>query len=89
MRQKKGFVMRNVCGDNVIVGEGLEQINFNKLLTLNDTAAFLWEETCKGEFTVETLVQALTENYEVDAETAQRDVKHVVEQWLELGLIEE
>ena len=45
MRQKKGFVLRNVCGDNVIVGEGLEQINFNKLLTLNDTATFLWNET--------------------------------------------
>ncbi len=89
MRQKKGFVMRNVCGDNVIVGEGLEQINFNKLLTLNDTAAFLWEETGKGEFTVETLVQALTENYEVDAETAQHDVKQMVGQWLDLGLIEE
>ena len=62
MKLRKGFVMRNVCGDNVIVGEGLEQINFNKLLTLNDTAAFLWEEAGKGEFTIESLVKALTGN---------------------------
>ena len=88
MKLKKGFVMRNVCGDNVIVGEGIEQINFNKLLTLNDTAAFLWEEAGKGDFTVESLVKALTDNYEVDVDIATTDVKHVIEKWLELGLIE-
>lgn len=88
MKLRKGFVMRNVCGDNVIVGEGIEQINFNKLLTLNDTAAFLWEEAGKGDFTVESLVKALTENYEVDAETATTDVKQIVDKWFELEVIE-
>ncbi len=88
MKLRKGFVMRNVCGDNVIVGEGLEQINFNKLLTLNDTAAFLWEEAGKGEFTIESLVKALTDNYEVDADTATTDVKRIVDKWFELEVIE-
>ncbi|MBR3456317.1 MAG: PqqD family protein [Bacteroidaceae bacterium] len=88
MRQKKGFVLRNVCGDNVIVGEGLEQINFNKLLTLNDTATFLWNETGKGEFTIESLVEALTEQYDVDPDVATTDVKRTLDRWLELGLIE-
>ena len=88
MKLRKGFVMRNVCGDNVIVGEGLEQINFNKLLTLNDTAAFLWEEAGKGEFTIESLVKALTDNYEVDADTATTDVKRIIDKWFELEVIE-
>ncbi|MBR4365882.1 MAG: PqqD family protein [Bacteroidaceae bacterium] len=88
MRQKKGFVMRNVCGDNVIVGEGIEQINFNKLLTLNDTAAFLWEEAGKGDFTVESLVEALTQQYDVDSDIATADVKRLIDKWLDMGLIE-
>jgi hypothetical protein len=88
MRQKKGFVMRNVCGDNVIVGEGIEQINFNKLLTLNDTAAFLWEEAGKGDFTVESLVEALTQQYDVDHDIATADVKRLIDKWLDMGLIE-
>jgi hypothetical protein len=88
MRQKKGFVMRNVCGDNVIVGEGIEQINFNKLLTLNDTAAFLWEEAGKGDFTVESLVEALTHQYDVDHDIATADVKRLIDKWLDMGLIE-
>lgn len=39
MRQKKGFTLRTVCGEHVIVAEGLEVINFNKLLSLNESAA--------------------------------------------------
>ena len=43
MRIKKGFVLREVCGERVIMGEGLGAINFGKLLALNETAAWLWE----------------------------------------------
>ena len=42
MRHKDGFKLRKMCGENIITGEGLENINFNKLISLNDTAAFLW-----------------------------------------------
>ena len=43
MRLKKGFVLREVCGERVIMGEGLGAINFGKLLALNETAAWLWQ----------------------------------------------
>ena len=39
MRIKKGFVLREVCGENVIIGEGLGAINFGKMLALNASAA--------------------------------------------------
>ena len=32
MRIKKGFILRTVCGENVIVGEGLDAINFGRML---------------------------------------------------------
>ena len=44
MKQKKGFVLREVCGEKVIVAEGLETINFGKLISLNETAALLWKK---------------------------------------------
>jgi hypothetical protein len=43
MKTKDGFVLREMCGENIITGEGLEHINFNKLISLNSTAAFLWK----------------------------------------------
>ena len=44
MKIKKGFVLREMCGENIVTAEGLEHINFNKLISLNSTAAFLWNK---------------------------------------------
>jgi hypothetical protein len=89
MRQKEGFVLRTVCGEKVIVGEGLGAIDFGKLVSLNATAAWLWEKAGEqGDFTVESLADALCEAYEVDAETAKADVQKLLDQWKDLGIIE-
>lgn len=88
MNIKKGFVLREVCGENVIVGEGLDAINFGKLLCLNETAAWLWKEAAKGEFTVDTLVDALCEEYDVTAEKAREDVTSMVAEWQKVGVVE-
>ena len=36
MKQKEGFVLRDVCGENVIIGEGASTVDFGKLLRLNE-----------------------------------------------------
>lgn len=89
MKIKKGFVLRKVCGENVIVGEGLDAINFGRMLCLNETAAWLWEKTQEiGDFTADSLVTALCTEYEVDKEQALTDVKDTLENWQKLGVIE-
>ena len=88
MKRKDGFVLREVCGEKVIVGEGLGAIDFGKLLSLNDTAAWLWNKAGElGEFTAESLADSLCEEYEVTPETALADVKKLLAQWLELGIV--
>ena len=89
MRRKEGFVLRTVCGEKVIVGEGLGAIDFGKLVSLNATAAWIWEKAGElGEFTTEEMAAALCEAYEVDAETARADVEKLISQWKELGIVE-
>ena len=41
MKIKDGFVLREMCGEKIVTGEGFEHINFNKLISLNATAAYL------------------------------------------------
>ena len=89
MKLKKGFVLREVCGEKVIVGEGAETVNFGKLISLNDTAAVLWKKAEElGDFTVDELADALTEVYEVSREQAVKDVQKLTEGWKEAGLVE-
>ncbi len=88
MKIKKGFVLRSICGQNVISGEGLEQVNFSKLVTLNETATYLWKEVQDKEFTAQTLADLMTDRYEVTAERALEDAKALCDQWVEMGLAE-
>lgn len=89
MRIKKGFILRTVCGENVIVGEGLDAINFGRMLCLNETAAWLWKQAQQaGDFTAESLAQALCSEYEVSPEQALNDVKETINQWTELKVVE-
>lgn len=88
MKQKDGFVLREVCGEHVIVGEGLGAIDFGKLLALNETAAWLWKEAERqGDFTVDTLTAALCRAYNVTEEEAKADIAEVTEQWKQSGVL--
>ena len=53
MKIKEGFILRTICGEHIVVGEGLAQVNFNKMLSLNESAAYLWKEAEGKEFTQE------------------------------------
>ena len=89
MKIKKGFVLRQLLGEYVVTGEGLERVNFNKIISLNATAAYLWEQVQEKDFTVEDLANLLTEKYEVSPQTALNDSRTLADSWKEAGLIDE
>ncbi len=88
MRIKEGFILRTICGENVVVGEGLAQVNFNKLLSLNASAAWLWEQVKGKDFTVEDLAALLQEKYDVSADVALADSQKLADSWKEQGVAE-
>ena len=89
MRIKKDFVLREVCGENVIMGENLKAIDFRKILSLNESAAWLWKEAkAQGDFTVESLTGRLCEEYDVTAEEARSCVTDLLEKLDKEGVIE-
>ena len=89
MRINKEFVLREVCGENVVVGSGVKAINFRKLLALNKSAAWIWKEAqAQGDFTVESLTERLCEEYDVTAEEARSCVTDLLEKLDKEGVIE-
>ena len=89
MKLKKGFILREVCGEHVITGEGLTAVNFGRLLALNETAAWLWKQAEEmGDFTIEQLADKLCEEYEVSNDVAKEDVAKIIGQWQKEGVIE-
>ena len=88
MKTKKGFNLRQVCGENVIVAEGAENIDFSSIISMNESSAYLWNNIQGKEFDKNDLVELLTQEYDVDADTAAKDVEALVALWLKAGIIE-
>ena len=89
MKAKKGFKLRALGNEFILVGESLEQINFNKMITMNETAAFLWKKVEDGHpFTAKDLADMLLADYEVEEEQALSDAENTIQTWLNAGIIE-
>lgn len=84
MKLKDGFVLRQVAGENVVLASG--NMDINAMITLNDTAAFLWK-ALEQEATQETLEQALMQEYGIDQELAGKAVSSFVEQLCTNGFL--
>ena len=89
MKVKNGFNLREVCGENIIVAAGDENIDFSNIISMNESSAYLWQEVQKlDNFTIDTLIQLLCEQYEIDEATAKKDVTTLATQWAAAGIIE-
>ncbi|MBQ0024416.1 MAG: PqqD family protein [Bacteroidales bacterium] len=89
MKQIEGFKMRQLGREYIIVGEGIKLVNFNKMIVLNGSAAYLWRSVEGQEFDVEKLKSLLLEEYDVSEEVAAQDAAKVAKSWIEAGIVEE
>lgn len=89
MKIKEGFELREMCGEHIIIGTGVENIDFSKVISLNESAVLLWREVEGREFTSETLAALLQEHYDVDGATALDDATKLIEQWVSVGVVSE
>lgn len=89
MKAKEGFRLRKLGREHIIMGEGLAQVNFNKIISLNSSAAYLWEAVQDKEFSVEDLAQLLIDEYGIDRELALKDSASIAQAWIEAGIVEE
>lgn len=88
MTIKPGFKLRPLGNEFILVGEGIEQINFNKMITMNETAAYLWQQVMDGkDFDAKMLADLLTQEYEVSTEQALKDAQSTIESWLKAEII--
>ncbi|MBQ7348635.1 MAG: PqqD family protein [Clostridia bacterium] len=87
MKIKEGFILREVAGNFIVVAVGSAVKDFNGVINLNETGAFLWKILEKGA-TQDELKTALLGEYDVDEKIAAADVAAFVEKLLSKGLLD-
>ena len=85
---KEGFELREACGEYIVVAHGDKNIDFSKVINLNESAAIMWQAVCEKEFCAEDFAAALLETYEVEESVALADAMRTMQEWKEIGLAE-
>lgn len=86
MKIKSGLILREVADNYIVVAVGERVKEFNGLINLNSTGAFLWKKLENGA-EEEDLVKALLDEYEIDEQTARKDVSLFVSKIKEAKLV--
>ena len=73
MKIKGTYILREVAGSFAVVPVGATVADFNGMITLNETGAFLWQQLGE-EIDRDGLIERLTAEYDVTPERAAADV---------------
>lgn len=73
MKLNPEYILRNVAGEWVVVPVGSASRKINGLITLNDSAAFIWQCIAKG-MDQQTIIHKTAEEFETDAATVSQEV---------------
>jgi hypothetical protein len=87
MKIKDGFILREVAGSFVVVAVGKRATEFNGVINLNETSAFMWRMLEKGA-TNEEIVTEMSKEYDAPIDVLERDVKSFTQKLKEAGLTE-
>ena len=82
------FLLKEVAGKTIVVPVGQATLDFNAIITLNETGAFLFSKLQEKDMSEEDLVAALTAEYDVSADIAAADIKKFVDSIKKAGVTE-
>ena len=88
MKIKQGFILHRIGDDYIIMQDGSSNVDFSKVISLNQTSAMLWQEIENKEFDTDSVTEALTSRYEVDNKSARRDAQKFIDSLAREGIIE-
>ncbi len=87
MKLKEDLVLRNIGKDHIIVVPETDRLDMSRVYTLNEAAAWLWEQLKDRHFSINMVADMLYEQYEVSLEQAQKDAIALIETFKKNGLL--
>ena len=79
-------MLRDVVGDHVVIARGPAAIEFNGVLILNDSCAFLWNQL--QDYVSVQMAESLKAEYSIEMDRAVQDVERCVSKMLEYELLD-
>lgn len=87
MKIKEGFILRKIANNDMVVPIGNNIADFNGIISLNESAAFLWKRLKEGA-ELQQLAETLTKEYNINREQAEVDAEDFIERLQKAELLE-
>ncbi|MDO5550878.1 MAG: PqqD family protein [Lachnospiraceae bacterium] len=87
MRMKKGFVLREVAGQFMVIATGEASRQFHGMIRLNQTGKEIWQGLSDG-LTEEEIAGKLVQSYGIEKSQAAEDVRNMIRQMAEEGFLQ-
>ena len=78
-----------MAGEHVVIMQGRHGSDLTRIISLNESALYLWKAVEGHDFTIDTVADLLAEHYGIDDDIAQRDAARWVSKLEECGLIQD
>lgn len=88
MKIKSQYKVREMAGENVVIMQGKGTSDLTRIISLNESALYLWGEVESKEFDTQKVAELLSEQYGIDMDIAERDAQRWIDRLEECGLIE-
>ena len=89
MKLKENLTVRKIGDEYMIVSDSGAGLDYTRVISLNESAAYLVEEVGKREFTKEEWIDLLMDKYSVEREVAEADVQVLIDKFVKEGLFDE
>ena len=88
MKIKAQYKVREMAGEHVVIMQGRHGSDLTKIISLNDSALYLWNEVAGKSVDVEDVAKLLVEHYQIEHEVAVQDAQRWIAKLEDCGLVE-
>ena len=88
MKINDNFKVRKIAGENLIINQGATHSDLTKIISLNDTAVYLWGELKGKEFSLDDAADLLVKKFGIDKSLALKDAEKWINTMKTEGVIE-
>lgn len=85
---KEGYVMRQIAGQSVVIAVGKASESFHGMINLNDSGSCVWKNIEKG-LNEDEIADKLVDEFDIDHQTALKDVQEMIKKMKEQGILED
>lgn len=87
MKLKEDLMLRNVGDEWIVIPMGERLLEFNGMIKLNETGAFIWN-LLENDIKKEDIVTSLVSEYEINPENANKEVDTFLKLLADEGVLE-